>query len=198
MKMPEKIFTRVFKPIVFLLLLSPALYLGWGLWQDELGANPLEAIIRGLGDWGLRILLLTLAISPLRRLTGWGQALRLRRMIGLYAYFYTILHLLGYLWFDQFFDWPEIWNDIIQRPFITVGMLSVILLTPLTLTSTQGIMRKMGKNWKRLHWLIYPIAILAIIHFFWMVKLDITEPTLYAVVLAILLGERFIRSLKES
>ena len=180
MKMPEKLFTRIFKPILFLLLLAPALYLGWGLWQGELGANPLEAIIRGLGDWALRILLLTLAISPLRRLTGWGQVLRLRRMVGLYAYFYSVLHLLGYLWFDQFFDWPEIWNDILQRPFITIGMLCVILLTPLTLTSTKGMIRRLGKNWKRLHWLIYPISIFAIIHFFWMVKLDITEPTIYA------------------
>ena len=198
MKIPEKIFTRVFKPLVFIVLLIPALHLGWGLWQGTLGANPLEAVIRGLGDWALRILLITLAVSPLRRLTGWGQVLRLRRMLGLYAYFYAMLHLFGYLWFDQFFDWPEIWNDILQRPFITVGMISVALLTPLAITSTKGMIRRMGKNWKRLHMLIYPISMLAVLHFFWMVKLDISEPTLYAIILAVLLGERLFRSLRTN
>jgi len=178
-------------------LLIPVLHLGWGIWQEALGANPLEAIIRGLGDWGLRILLLTLAISPLRRLTGWGQLLRLRRMLGLFAYFYVVLHLFGYLWFDQFFDWPEIWIDIIERPFITIGMVAVVLLTPLAVTSTKGWIRRLGKNWKRLHLLVYPIAILAVIHFFWMVKLDISEPTLYAGVLSILLGERVFNAIRS-
>lgn len=197
MKIPEKIFIRVFKPLFFILLLLPSVYLGWGIWQDTLGANPLEAIIRGLGDWALRLLLLTLAISPLRRLTGWGQILRLRRMVGLYAYFYAILHLLGYLWFDQFFDWIEIGYDIIERPFITIGMASVVLLTPLAITSTKGMIRRLGKYWKRLHQLIYLIAILAIIHFFWMVKLDVSEPMLYAVILAILLGERVVQRFRN-
>ncbi len=194
MKIPEKIFTHVFKPFVFILLLLPAIHLGWGMWQDTLGANPLEAIIRSLGDWALRFLLLTLALSPLRRLTGWGQVLRLRRMLGLYTYFYALLHLFSYLWFDQFFDWIEIGYDIIERPFITIGMVSMFLLTPLAMTSTKAMMRRLGKHWKRLHQLIYLIAILAIIHFFWMVKLDVSEPTIYAVVLAILLGERAIYS----
>ena len=197
MKIPEKIFTYSFKPFVFILLLLPAIHLGWGMLQDTLGANPLEAIIRGLGDWALRFLLLTLALSPLRRLTGWGQILRLRRMLGLYAYFYALLHLLSYLWFDQFFDWIEIGYDIIERPFITIGMVSMLLLTPLAITSTNAMMRRLGKHWKRLHQLIYLIAILATIHFFWMVKLDISEPTFYAIVLAILLGERVIYSLRQ-
>ena len=197
MRIPEKIFSRLVKPLVFILLLIPVLHLGWGIWQEALGANPLEAIIRGLGDWGLRILLLTLAISPLRRLTGWGQLLRLRRMLGLFAYFYVVLHLFGYLWFDQFFDWPEIWIDIIERPFITIGMVAVVLLTPLAVTSTKGWIRRLGKNWKRLHLLVYPIAILAVIHFFWMVKLDISEPTLYAGVLSILLGERVFNAIRS-
>lgn len=192
MKMPEKIFTRIFKPLIFILLLLPALSLGWEFWQDNLGANPLEAIIRNLGDWALRILLFTLALSPLRRLIGWGQILRLRRMVGLFAYFYTILHLLGYVWLDQFFDWTDIGYDILERPFITIGMISVLLLTPLAITSTKGMIRRMGKHWKRLHQLIYLIGILTIIHFFWMVKLDVSEPTLYAVILAILLGERIV------
>ena len=197
MKIPEKIFTYSFKPFVFILLLLPAIHLGWGMWQDTLGANPLEAIIRGLGDWALRFLLLTLALSPLRRLTGWGQILRLRRMLGLYAYFYALLHLLSYLWFDQFFDWIEIGYDIIERPFITIGMVSMLLLTPLAITSTNAMMRRLGKHWKRLHQLIYLIALLATIHFFWMVKLDISEPSFYAIVLAILLGERVIYSLRQ-
>jgi sulfoxide reductase heme-binding subunit YedZ len=192
MKIADKYFRQILKPTVFILLLIPALHLGWGLWQDTLGANPLEAVIRGLGDWALRILLLTLAVSPLRRLTGWGQLLRLRRMLGLYAYFYAVLHLFGYLWFEQFFDWGEVWYDITERPFITVGMLAVLLLTPLAITSTKGMIRRMGKNWKRLHLLVYPIAILSVLHFFWMVKLDISEPVIYMAVLAILFGERLI------
>ena len=193
MKIAEPYFTRVFKPLLFILLLLPALYYAYGIWQDTLGANPLEAVIRGLGDWALRILLLTLLMSPLRRLINWAQALRLRRMLGLYAYFYVILHLLGYLWFDQFFDWEEIWFDILERPFITIGMVAVVLLTPLAITSTKGMIRRMGKNWKRLHSLVYLISILAVIHFWWMVKLDITEPAIYSGILAILLAERLYR-----
>jgi len=111
-------------------------------------------------------------------------------MFGLYAYFYIVLHLLSYIWFDQFFDWEEIWLDILERPFITVGMITVVLLTPLAITSTKGMIRRLGKKWKRLHILVYPISILAIIHFWWMVKLDITEPVIYAIILSILLGER--------
>ncbi len=196
MKIAEPYFTRVFKPLLFVLLLVPALYYGWGLWQDELGANPLEAVIRGLGDWALRILLITLLMSPLRRLINWAQALRLRRMLGLYAYFYVVLHLLGYLWFDQFFDWEEIWFDILERPFITIGMVAVVLLTPLAITSTKSMIRRLGKNWKRLHSLVYLISILAVIHFWWMVKLDVTEPAIYSVILAVLLSERLFRRFK--
>ena len=193
MKIPEVYFSRVLKPLIFILLLMPACYYGWGIWQDRLGANPLEAVIRGLGDWGLRILLITLLVSPLRRLLDWAQLLRLRRMLGLYAYFYVVLHLFSYLWFDQFFDWEEIWFDILERPFITVGMLAVVLLTPLAITSTKGMIRRLGKNWKRLHTLVYPISMLAVLHFWWMVKLDVTEPAIYAGVLAVLLGERLYR-----
>ena len=198
MQIPEPYFTRVFKPVLFILLLLPALYYGVAFWQDQLGANPLEAIIRGLGDWGLRILLLTLLVSPLRRLLNWAQLLRMRRMLGLFAYFYVLLHLLGYLWFDQFFDWEEIWFDILERPFITVGMIAFVLLTPLAITSTNGMIRRLGKNWKRLHSLIYPIGILAVLHFWWMVKLDKREPLIYAFILAILLGERLYRKVKST
>jgi sulfoxide reductase heme-binding subunit YedZ len=196
MKLSNTLFTRLIKPLIFIALLTPALLLGWGYWQATLGANPLEAVIRDLGDWALRILLLTLSISPLRRITGWGKLLRLRRMIGLYAYFYALLHLFGYLWFEQFFDWTEIWIDIVERPFITIGMLSILLLTPLAITSTKGMIRRMGKNWKRLHLLVYPIAIFSVIHFFWMVKLDISEPIIYAIVLTVLLGERLVNKIR--
>ncbi len=193
MKIAEPYFTHVFKPLFFILLLLPALYYAYGTWQDTLGANPLEAVIRGLGDWALRILLLTLLMSPLRRLINWAQALRLRRMLGLYAYFYVVMHLLGYLWFDQFFDWEEIWFDVLERPFITIGMVAFVLLTPLAITSTKGMIRRLGKNWKRLHSLVYLISILAVIHFWWMVKLDVTEPVIYSGVLVILLAERLYR-----
>jgi len=142
MKVSPILFDRVVRPSLFLLLSLPAIYYLTGILQDTLGANPLEAVIRGLGDWALRILLLTLAISPLRRLLNWPQLLTIRRMLGLYAYFYVVLHLIGYLWFDQFFDWREIWTDILDRPFITVGMISVILLTPLAITSTKGYIRQ--------------------------------------------------------
>jgi sulfoxide reductase heme-binding subunit YedZ len=196
MKLSNTLFTRLIKPLIFIALLTPALLLGWGYWQATLGANPLEAVVRDLGDWALRILLLTLSISPLRRITGWGKLLRLRRMIGLYAYFYALLHLFGYLWFEQFFDWTEIWFDIVERPFITIGMLSILLLTPLAITSTKGMIRRMGKNWKRLHLLVYPIAIFSVIHFFWMVKLDISEPIIYAIVLTVLLGERLVNKIR--
>ncbi len=197
MKLPEFCFSRVLKPVLFILMLIPAAYYGWGIWQDSLGANPLEAVIRGLGDWGLRFLLITLLVSPLRRLLNWAQLLRLRRMLGLYAYFYVALHLLGYLWFDQFFDWEEIWLDILERPFITVGMISVVLLTPLAVTSTKGMIKRLGKNWKRLHTLVYPISMLAVLHFWWMVKLDVTEPVIYAAILTVLLGERLYRKYSQ-
>ena len=197
MKISDTIFNRVIRPSLFILLLLPAFYYGYGYWQETLGANPLEAIIRGLGDWGLRILLITLAISPLRRLLNWPQILRTRRMFGLYVYFYVVLHLIGYLWFEQFFDWEEIWFDILERPFITIGMAAVVFLTPLAITSTKGMIRRLGKNWKRLHLLIYPISIMAVIHFWWMVKLDVTEPMIYSGILALLLLERFFRKMKQ-
>jgi sulfoxide reductase heme-binding subunit YedZ len=118
-------------------------------------------------------------------------------MLGLYAYFYVILHLIGYLWFDQFFDWEEIWFDILERPFITVGMISVVLLTPLAITSTKGMIRRLGKNWMRLHLLIYPISVLIVVHFWWMVKLDVTEPMIYSFILTLLLAERLFRKMKR-
>jgi len=194
MRIPEPYFTKIIKPLVFITALLPVGYLIWGFFNEALGANPIEYIIRDLGDWTLRFLLITLAISPLRRLTGLAQLLRLRRMLGLYTFFYGLLHLSIYLILEQFFDWQEIWLDILERPFITIGMLAFILLIPLAVTSTTAAMRKLGKNWLRLHKLIYPISIFAILHFWWLVKADIREPFIYATILSILLLERLLRS----
>lgn len=182
------------KPLVFIAALLPLLWLVYGVFMDKLGANPIETITRDSGDWALRFLLITLAITPLRRLTGQSQWIRLRRMLGLFAFFYASLHLLTYLWFDQFFEWGEIWLDILERPFITVGMTAFVLLIPLALTSTKAMMRRLKRYWAQLHKLIYPISILAVLHFWWMkdAKADVYEPLIYSLLLAFLLGFRLI------
>ncbi|SEA48690.1 sulfoxide reductase heme-binding subunit YedZ [Thiothrix caldifontis] len=191
----EPYFTKIFKPVVFALALLPLALLGLGVWQDTLGANPIETITRSLGEWTLRFLLLTLLLSTLRRATGWVQGIRLRRMLGLFAFFYGVLHLLSYLWLDQFFDWAEIWYDIVERPFITVGMLAFVLMTPLALTSFKAAIRKLGRHWQRLHTLIYPLTVLGVLHFWWLAdsKARTEVPLIYAVLLAVLLGERLWR-----
>lgn len=178
------------KPTTWLLCLYPLarlLFLGF---THGLGINPIEFIIRSLGTWALSFLLLTLAITPVRKLTGLSQIQRVRRMLGLSAFFYALLHWASYLWLDQFFDWAEIFKDIVKRPFITVGMLTFLLLLPLAATSTDAAMRRLRRNWKRLHQLVYPAAMLALLHYFWLVKRDITQPLIYAAVLALLLGLR--------
>jgi len=184
---------RWLKRGVFLLCLAP---LGWLLARallGELGANPIEAIIRYFGDWALRLLLLTLTATPLRLLTGWSGPVRLRRLLGLFTFFYAVLHLLAYLVLDQFFDWAAIWEDIVEHPFITTGMLAWLLLLALALTSNRAAQRRLGRNWKRLHRLIYPAAILAVVHFTLMVKADLREPLIYAAILMLLLGLRLFR-----
>lgn len=179
------------KVLLFLLCLGPLANLAYGIYSDNLGANPVEAVIRGLGDWALRFLLLTLAVTPLRRLTGLHWLLRLRRMLGLYVFFYALLHVSTYVWVDQFFDWVAIFDDILKRPFITVGFVAFSLLLPLAATSSNAMIRRLGgQRWQRLHRLVYPISMLAVLHFFWMVKLDIREPLLYALILTVLLGVR--------
>ena len=190
MKIPEPYFSRLFKPFIFALALMPLVSLGLAAWQDKLGANPIEVITHSTGDWTLRFLLITLSISTLRRLINWGQLIRLRRMLGLYAFFYATLHLFTYLWLDQFFWWEDILADIIKRPFITVGMLAFVLLIPLAATSTNAMIRRLGKNWLKLHKLIYPIAILGVLHYWWLVKADVREPFIYMAILALLLAER--------
>ena len=178
------------KLLLFVVCLAPAGLLGWNFYHDQLGANPFEALTRDSGEWTLRFLLLTLLMTPLRGILHRPWPLHLRRMLGLYSFFYACLHLLTYLWFDQFFDWQEIVNDIIKRPFITAGITAWILLVPLAVTSTNGMMRRLGRRWKRLHRSIYLIAILGVLHFFWLVKADLREPLIYAGLLVILLGYR--------
>ncbi|MHB1359453.1 MAG: protein-methionine-sulfoxide reductase heme-binding subunit MsrQ [Rhodocyclaceae bacterium] len=177
--------------LTFLLCLLPLAYYGWGAWHDLLGANPIEAVTRGLGTWTLNFLLITLAVTPLRKFTGWHMALRLRRMLGLFAFFYATLHLTSYLWFDQFFDWGAIAADILKRPFITVGMAAFVLLIPLAATSSHFAIRQLGgRRWQALHRSVYVIAILAVVHYFWLVKADLAGPLLYGGILCGLLGLR--------
>jgi sulfoxide reductase heme-binding subunit YedZ len=179
------------KAFLFLICLLPLAYYGINLWQDTLGVNPMEAFTRGLGDWALRLLLITLAVTPLRRLTGWIWLMRLRRMLGLFAFFYVCLHLTTYLWLDQSFDWLAIGMDILKRPFIAAGILVFMLLVPLAATSTNAMIRRLGgKRWQQLHRLIYPAAMIAVVHYTWMIKADATQPAIYGIALALLLGLR--------
>jgi methionine sulfoxide reductase heme-binding subunit len=181
----------VAKPLVFLAALAPAALLAQGALQGTLGANPLEAITHRTGDWTLRFLLLTLAITPLRTATRWNWLVRFRRMLGLFAFFYATLHLLTYLWFDKFFAWREILADIPKRPFITVGVTAFVLLVPLALTSTTGMIRRLGgRRWQALHRLIYVAATCGVVHYWWLVKADVSLPRLYGAILVGLFGAR--------
>lgn len=188
------------KAAVFLLALVPLGRLATGafLYPEWLGANPAEFITRATGDWALRMLLVTLAVTPLRRLSGWNWLLRLRRMLGLFAFFYAVVHFSSYIAFDHVFDVQVILRDIVKRPFITVGFLSLLLMLPLAVTSANAMVRKLGaKRWIALHRLVYLIAPLAVLHFWWMVKRDLTEPIIYAIVLAGLLGARLVWRVRE-
>jgi len=156
----------------------------------SLGVNPVEELIHHCGLWGLNFLLITLAVTPLRRITGWAWLLRFRRMFGLFAFFYLCLHFTAYAGVDQRFDLAAIGEDILERPYITLGITGLILLIPLALTSTAGMMRRLGRRWQQLHRLVYVAAILGAWHFWWQVKKDISEPLIYAGILALLLGFR--------
>ena len=189
------------KAFLFIAALLPLSYLVAGafFFPDWLGANPAEYITRSLGDWTLRLLLLTLAVTPLRRIAGWTWLLRLRRMLGLFTFFYALLHLSSYVSFDHVFDVGEILKDIVKRPFITVGFTCFVLLIPLAATSTNAMVRRLGaKRWQALHRLVYLIAPLGVLHFWWMVKRDLTEPIIYALLLGVLLGYRLFIKLRGS
>ena len=180
--------TWIARPALFLALLTPFLILVFKAFTGGLSVNPIEDVLHGTGKWGLRILLLTLTITPLRKLFGWGVVMRFRRMVGLFAFFYLVLHFSTYVGLDRFFSLSEILEDVSTRPFITVGFASLLLLVPLAVTSTNKMIKRLGgKRWTRLHRLVYPAAIGGVIHYVWAVKLDAREPTIYAIILAVLL-----------
>ena len=182
---------RGLKVGVFLAALAPAAWLVYGVFADTLGANPIDAVTDETGTWTLRFLVLTLLVTPLRRWTGWNWLVRFRRMLGLFAFFYGSLHFLTYIWLDQFFDIGAIAADIVKRPFITVGFLGFLVMVPLALTSTAGWIRRLGgRKWNLLHKLVYLSAIAGVVHYWWLVKADISRPARYAAVVAVLLGAR--------
>lgn len=186
--------SRAAKPIVFLLCLLPLVLLAAGAYNNQLGANPIEAITHSTGDWTMRFLLITLAVTPLRRLFQLHDLIRFRRMLGLWAFFYGVLHLITWAWLDKFFDPKDMWADVVKRRFITVGMLGFALMIPLAITSTKGWIRRLGRNWQRLHRLIYISALAGVIHYWWLVKSDIRLPLLYGVILAMLMALRLLKT----
>jgi sulfoxide reductase heme-binding subunit YedZ len=191
---------RLARPVLFVLCLLPLGHLAWGAATDALGPNPAEALIRRSGEWTLRLLCATLAVTPLREWTGWSALARWRRMLGLYTAFYACVHFLCYAWLDMGLEWVDIAADIAKRPFILVGALALLLLAPLAATSFGRAMRAMGAaNWKALHRAVYAIALLALLHFFWMRagKNDFALWTIYAAVLGVLLGWRIWRQMRS-
>lgn len=179
---------RWIKVPVFLACLVPLGLLTWKAFHGLLGANPIEVITHATGDWTMRFLLITLSITPLRKLLGIPSLIRFRRMLGLYAFFYGCLHFMTWLWLDKFFDWHEMEADVLKRKFITIGMLGFLLLIPLAVTSTAGWIRRLGgKNWQWLHRLIYISALAGVIHYAWLVKADLRKPLQYAAILGVLM-----------
>jgi sulfoxide reductase heme-binding subunit YedZ len=187
------------KAVLFVLALAPLTRLVIGLFLRALGTNPTEVIQRSLGTWTLVFLCITLAVTPLRKLTGWNWLLRLRRMFGLFAFFYAVLHFTSYIGLDQGFDLTAIPRDILKRPFITLGFTCLMLMIPLAATSTNAMVRRLGaERWQALHRFVYFIAIGGVVHFWWLVKRDVTEPAIYALVVAVLLGYRLLAALRRS
>ena len=182
---------RRLKVGVFLAALWPLAWLVYGVFADTLGANPIDVVTDETGTWTLRFLVLTLVVTPLRRWTGWNWLIRFRRMLGLFAFFYGSLHFLTYIWLDQFFAVEDIVADIVKRPFITAGALGFLLMVPLALTSTAGWIRRLGgRRWNLLHKLVYVSALAGVVHYWWLVKADVSRPLRYAVIVAALLGAR--------
>lgn len=184
---------RVIKPALFVACALPLLSMVWqglGVAGTSLGANPIERIQDTFGEWGLRFLVITLAITPLRDWFNLPWLVQLRRMLGLYAFFYVLMHFLNWLILDQGLYWPGVLEDIGKRPFITIGFAALLLLIPLAVTSTNKMMRRLGKRWKSLHRLIYPVSLLAVWHYYWQVKSDVTEPLIYLAIVLVLLGWR--------
>jgi len=180
------------KVAVFSLSACPLLLLAWRGLRQDLGANPIEFITHATGDWTLRFLLITLSITPLRKLLNQPALVRFRRMLGLFAFFYGTLHLITYAWLDKFFDFADVWKDIVKRPFITAGFAGFVLMVPLAVTSTASWIRRLGgRRWRLLHRLIYACAVAGVVHYYWLVKSDVRMPLLYAGALVLLLLYRF-------
>ncbi|HEY8117719.1 MAG TPA: protein-methionine-sulfoxide reductase heme-binding subunit MsrQ [Methylophilaceae bacterium] len=188
--MPDKKQIAWIKAGLFVMALIPLFRLIWLGIHDSLTANPVEFVERSTGTWALAILLITLSMTPIRLLTGAAWQIQLRRMMGLFMFFYVCLHFLTYIWLDQWFDWMAIVKDIAKHPYVLVGFSAFMLTIPLAVTSNRKMMQKLGAQWKKLHQLVYLIAILGVVHFWWLVKKDIREPLLYAMALALLLGIR--------
>lgn len=189
-RVPNKTQMQWIKALVFALCLVPLVRLFWLGFHDDLSANPVEFVERSTGFWALFILLATLALTPIRLITGRVWQIQMRRMLGLFMFFYACLHISTYLWLDFSFDWTEITKDIAKHPRILVGFAAFVLTIPLAITSNNAMVRLLRERWKKLHRLVYLVAILAVIHFLWLVKKDITEPLLYAMILFVLLGIR--------
>jgi sulfoxide reductase heme-binding subunit YedZ len=189
---------RLVKPVVFVLALVPLAALIFFVLTGRTSANPAEDILLTTGIWALRFLLATLAITPLRRLTGWNTLIQYRRMLGLFAFFYATVHLFSYIAFDRFFAFGEILADVAKRPFITAGMTAFFFMLPLAVTSTKGWIRRLGRRWQTLHRLVYVSALAACLHFAWKVKVVIGEPVYYAAILAVLLAFRLLWRFRPS
>lgn len=194
---PQTVRWRI-KPAIHVLSLIPVAYLVYGIFTDNLGANPVEALTEETGIWTLRYLLITLAITPLRKLLGWTWLTQLRRMLGLYAFFYALLHFLVYVVFDQGLSLAYTYEDIVERPFITVGFAALCILLALTLTSTNGWRRRLRAGWNRLHQLVYLAGILVLLHFIWLTRADYLEPAIYTSVFIILMIPRTLGYSKRS
>lgn len=189
----------IWKPIVFLLCLLPALLVvgdAFGI-SGSLGANPIENILDRFGNWALRFIMITLAVTPLRRMTNWNWLSRFRRMFGLFTFFYAFMHFITWLVLDRELRLADISEDLLERPFITLGFIAVLLLCSLALTSFTAIRRRMGRNWQKLHYAAYIIGILGVWHYWWQVKKDVTEPLIYAAILSVLLGLRIFWHLRR-
>jgi sulfoxide reductase heme-binding subunit YedZ len=181
---------RVVKPLIFALSLAPLAWLVRRALSADLGVNPAETLQLQTGLWSLRFLLVTLAITPVRRVTGWHRIIQYRRMLGLFAFFYAVLHALTWIVLDQYFDLDAMVHDVVKRPFITAGMTAFLLMIPLAATSTKGWIRRLGRRWQMLHRLIYVSGAAAALHFVWKVKVAIGEPVYYAAIVALLLAFR--------
>jgi sulfoxide reductase heme-binding subunit YedZ len=183
---------------VWLAALTPLAYLVGCFATGNLGANPIDFVTRTLGDWTLRLLLTTLALTPLRILTGQAWPITLRRLLGLFTFAYAVMHFSVWIVLDFFFDWELMAADIVKRPYVTVGMTALLLLTPLALTSTAGMIKRLGaRNWRRLHRLVYVAAVLGVLHYLWLAKVGVRTPWIYAAVLAVLLGIRMVEALRR-